>query len=130
MFSERIASSLRSAFGGGLYFAFCIFLMAAVPCLIFGAAAMLWGRARGAGAICGLMVAVWASASWVCVPYCGGYPNLPGLLAAAAFTPSCAAQECAIHMINFTLWPFAVAALFKVARKQPQGGFEPQPPRR
>src|SRR5205823_6359288 len=82
-----------------------------VPWLLSVAFAYLLATGRGggrAGLLLGGGVAAWASLCWLSVPYCGGYPCLPGLMVAefARVSPAEAARhELTVHATNFLLWP-------------------------
>jgi hypothetical protein len=62
-------------------------------------------------------LASWASACWLIVAYCGGYPCLPGLIVSGALgvQPENTWQhEAVIHGVNFTLWPSLGWLLFSI----------------
>ena len=112
MFSEAVANFLTQRLGTipylsiafGLFFAMpAIFLMACRNIIANGR------RGRRDGLLLGFAVAAWASLCWLIVPYCGGYPCLPGLVAARAlFGPGAGdtlRQELLVHAVNFSLWP-------------------------
>jgi hypothetical protein len=119
MFTETAAETLNRLLGVG-YLIIAFGLMGAVP---LGLLALLSvGLSRGYGprfGLClGLTVAVWASLCWVVVPYCGGYPNIPGVvIGGAAFGVGTWGQETSVHATNLLLWPFAGWALFRSVRR-------------
>jgi hypothetical protein len=84
--------------------------------MLGGPVALLWWfiylvakGTKGArdGLVFGLGVASWASACWLIVAYCGGYPCLPGLAVwmLMGMPDDGWLQEVVIHGVNFTLWP-------------------------
>jgi hypothetical protein len=117
VYSDAIAEHLSARLGGWFVpLAFAWLLI--VPAALFAAAAWWWRRPHAPAApilLLGVAVGAWASAAWLCIPYCGVYPNLPGAaLGALAFGVGTAGQEAAVHVTNFILWPAAAAAALRV----------------
>lgn len=121
MFSEDVANWLIGHLGTIPYLvlAFAIELLAPVLLLLVFVYVLATGR--GSGRACLLLggcVAAWASLSWLMVPYCGGYPCLPGLVATMVVfgaTPvDTLPQELFLHAVNFVLWPSVGWLLFRL----------------
>ena len=127
MFNERVADTLNQWLGVG-YVIICFGLMGVVP---FGLLALfiigiLKGYGPRFGLLLGITVAVWACLCWIVVPYCGGYPNLPGMMiGAAAFGVGTWGQEISVHVTNLFLWPYFGWALFK-ANERSRSKWPPQ----
>jgi hypothetical protein len=67
------------------------------------------------GLLFGIVVAVWGSLCWLVVPYCGGYPNLPGaLIGGGAFGTGTWGQEITVHITNVVVWPSFGWLLFRL----------------
>jgi hypothetical protein len=110
VFTETITRFLIHHIGQAAYFGFVGALLLAAPLALFWMAVtpLINGRTRGAryGLAVGIAVAIWASLCYLCVPYIGLYPNLPG----AAFCLLVGADdpwigELCIHGTNVVLWP-------------------------
>jgi hypothetical protein len=120
MFSEDVANWLVRQLGTAPYLVLAFALGFLGPVLLAAAFGYLlaYGRRSGRdGLLFGIGVATWASLCWLVVPYCGGYPCLPGLMAAAVvFTPpiDTLPKEMLVHTVNFVVWPMAGWLFFHV----------------
>jgi hypothetical protein len=119
MFAEKVADTLNRLLGVG-YLIIAFGLMGAVPLVLL--VLLQIGLSKGCGprfgVSVGITVAVWASLCWIVVPYCGGYPNIPGMvIGAVACGVGTWGQEISVHVTNLLLWPFLGWALFKMIRR-------------
>ncbi len=120
MFTETVAGALNRSFGVG-YLIIAFGLMGAVPLGLLGLFIIGLRRSHGPrfGLFLGITVAVWGSLCWVVVPYCGGYPNVPGMMIGAAFFGvGGLGQEICVHVTNLTLWPFLGWLLFRGSSRE------------
>ena len=115
MHSDYIAEELNRSLGA-LYLVLA-FAWFGVPLVVVAAATTMVRRippTGTAGFVWGAAVAAWASVAWLCIPYCGVYPNILGaLLGAMLFGRGTAGQEWAVHAMNFALWPVAGLSFFR-----------------
>ena len=108
MLTETVAHALLRLFGVG-YLVIAFALMTVLPLCLF--AFLVWAYSRGQkgawyGLLAGCTVAVWASTCWIVIPYCGGYPNLPGIIIGASlFGVNTWGWEFSVHVTNVILWP-------------------------
>lgn len=120
MFSEDVGNFLIQHFGlvPYLVLAFALFLLG--PTMLLIAFSRLWvnGRRGGwDGLLLGFGMAAWASLCWLVVPYCGGYPCLPGLLILSVLGTGpvdALWKELVVHATNFLLWPIIGWSLFHI----------------
>ena len=121
MFTESIANWLDTLLGDG-YLVIAYGLMPGVPLvglIIVVVIAHKNGYGQRFGLQLGFAVAVWASLCWIVVPWCGGYPNLPGLLIGwVLFGKETWGQEISIHVTNLILYPFIGWLLFRVGSRR------------
>ena len=119
MYGKHVGEFLSRRLGPA-YGLLALAWLSIVPIGLAAAAVWLWSRnsrSAVAGLLVGLVVAAWASAAWVGIPYLGVYPNLPGaLLAAPLFEPGTPGQEGVVHLFNFTLWPIVGTDVFRARR--------------
>ncbi|MDR3623220.1 MAG: hypothetical protein P4L85_27955 [Paludisphaera borealis] len=126
MFTETVAHALYRWLGV-VYLVIAFGLMGAVPLYLL--AQFIVGLRNGYGPRFGLflgfLVAIWGSLCWILVPYCGGYPNIPGLVIGGSFFGvGTWGQEISVHVTNLLLWPLMGWALFgAIGRSRPR-----QPP--
>ncbi|HEX8200947.1 MAG TPA: hypothetical protein VF590_10690 [Isosphaeraceae bacterium] len=127
MFSEDMGNFLTRHLGVVPYIvlAFGLFL---VPVLLLVALAYLLAHGRRGGRdglLLGFGVAAWASLCWLVVPYCGGYPCLPGLAAVTlvfGMQPvDTLEEELLVHAVNFLLWPTVGWSVFRVRQVRGPG---------
>ncbi len=120
MFSEDVGNFLTQHLGVIPYLALAFTLFLLVPLLLLRAFVKLWASERRGsldGLSLGIGMAVWASLCWLMVPYCGGYPCLPGLLLLAvlgAAPVDAIWKELLVHTSNFLLWPGMGWLLFRL----------------
>jgi hypothetical protein len=123
MFTETVANTLNRLLGVG-YLVIAFGLMGLAPLVLL--ALLVIGLSKGYGPRFGLLLgfsaAAWGSLSWVVVPYCGGYPNIPGMLIGAmVFGVGTWGQELSVHTANLLQWPLIGWGLFRaVGRGRPQ----------
>ena len=126
MYSEDVANWLIGQIGRIPYLVLAFAFGQLVPVLLVLAFVYLMANGqRGGwyGLLLGLGVAVWASLCWLAVPYCGGYPCLPGLVASMVVFGTSPVdtlpEELFIHAVNFVVWPAAGWLLFHDNRSKP-----------
>jgi hypothetical protein len=115
MFTETVAEALNRSLGVG-YLIIAFGLMGAVPLGLLILSIVGLQRRYGSrfGLLVGIAVAVWASLCWIIVPYCGGYPDLPGMvLGGVCFGVGTWGQEISVHATNLILWPLLGWLLFR-----------------
>lgn len=119
MFSDTVSDVLSRNLGREGYVLVAILLMTLVPAVLFATLSGLWAlgvRGRLCGVMAGGLVALWASACWVTVPYCGAYPNLVGaLIGAVVFGTDTWGWELSVHATNIAVWPLAGWLVFRPA---------------
>ena len=117
MLNETIPDSLITLLGREGYLVLAFGLMPGVP-LGMGVLFVIAFRKRYSqrfGLLFGFAVAIWANLCWVVVPYCGGYPNLPGLLIGGAlFGLDTWGQGIFLLVTNLILFPYIGRSLFRV----------------
>jgi hypothetical protein len=125
MYSETVTEFLMRTMGGRPYavLAFALFSIVPVGLLSLAIWRIVKGRSKYSldGLALGLTVALWASVCWLAVPYCGGYPSLPGILTAFAvggFNPpiDTIGEEIAVHAGNMVGWTLFVWLWFTLIR--------------
>jgi hypothetical protein len=73
------------------------------------------------GLALGLSWALWASVCWMAVPYCGGYPSLPGLAFSLGFRGlhppiDTVEEEVAVYVGNVFFWTLLLWLSFMAIR--------------
>ncbi len=108
MLTESIAHGLHDWLGAG-YVLIAVLLMTIVPfsfILLY-----VLARFRGLGSLRyglagGIAVGVWASLCWLCIPWCGCYPNIVGaIIGGKVFGIGTWGWEVTVHASNLLLWP-------------------------
>ena len=133
MYAEFLANGIIQLAGLFVYLVIAFGLFTAVPALLLIRCIIFLRRGHGArrGLLLGFAAAVWASLCWLLVPYCGGYPNITGMVIGAAIGgPGSWQQEIAVHVLNFLFWPifgWVVFWMYGKAKRQARYDFSSPP---